>query len=1077
LLIFRGGFRGSLGIDTKRCAALAPLALTAAAVVAGLGPGSATAAARGVVITPKPAERIGKHPVRIVVRAGPEHGDLRARLNGVQVGEEFVRASRGRRVLKASNSHGLKHGHNKLRVVAERNGAVRRRTVRFRVGHRRPMAGAGLDLRAQVAGRARLEGEVARRKGGHRPRPVRWRVVKAPKQAQISTGTRARRAAALQRALRSPRTATPIFRPEVLGRYVLEFKAGSGTKATTDELEVLAVPPVGQLEVDTGVDHGGGVFGIKVGDRDFQAPPMHQDGTSVSWVGSSDTWSHYAALWQVLVLERKTLQVDSNTTYGYCQGPQGQGICQKGDNGEPFLVLDPAAKATAGSAAALRQQLLNLGPKRVVVAASHYDDDLAWGNFDTGSIATGALSAIGFPSKPSQGLTKGGSAAAIGVPGVQPGEGDFQIPGTAQRMRGYLTPDTLDHFDFIPLARQPFDTRASGSCTASECTWAMSVGGQEQLWPGSPGPAPRTITGKVANGEAGYLVAALDGHDLSLIGSEVFVTEGDLGDFNGATQRMTAFLQKANAAGNVVMISSLHTPKQSRATLANSSINDDAWVELARAVAQTGGSRHEFNVAAHDDSRDYSLVGRGGIGEGEGVETASGGGARVRGSLAPDNASLFGPVNTSTDPGAAGAPADRLNQLLLMPPTAWTPMSSPGARDALRALGCNVGLTEDPRAKYADLDAELADQKHSAVNDANFDGVKGDGPCNTGLTYTSEEFTEAQGQLKQELLWVGNVRIYFDYLAYPYGNVSSNAAVETQHLADYLEAELNAYDKEAELGFDPLGFLVALLNIAGAAIGDPDLGQQVKVMSGVVQMAKQFASTDYSGRAPDIDNQPRIQADELADRLKEDADGTIHSYERMGDMIVSDPAKLKEVGLRANCFKPCVPNQPVLDEYATPKIEEAKRVANLGLERTIYEHLVPVSFPVYDLGLTTNPTPQNLSCDETGATPFEDLEGAVAPRRSWEPSLDEFHPSGSPSRWRVQIMVHRQNATYSWPDQTLLDRMFNAVDVDADFPSTPPPGEDEGDPLPGLAIDRVDLLREATSRFVPSSTDPCGWED
>ena len=68
------------------------------------------AAKQRVIIKPKPGQEVTQHPVRVVVRAGPESGDLHARLNGVSIGRHFLVRRRGIRVLNVSNSYGLRHG-------------------------------------------------------------------------------------------------------------------------------------------------------------------------------------------------------------------------------------------------------------------------------------------------------------------------------------------------------------------------------------------------------------------------------------------------------------------------------------------------------------------------------------------------------------------------------------------------------------------------------------------------------------------------------------------------------------------------------------------------------------------------------------------------------------------------------------------------------------------------------------------------------------------------------------------------------------------------------------------------------
>src|SRR4051794_28100587 len=41
------------------------------------------------IISPRPGQRVKRNYLRLVVKSGPEREDLRAKLNGVQIGERF----------------------------------------------------------------------------------------------------------------------------------------------------------------------------------------------------------------------------------------------------------------------------------------------------------------------------------------------------------------------------------------------------------------------------------------------------------------------------------------------------------------------------------------------------------------------------------------------------------------------------------------------------------------------------------------------------------------------------------------------------------------------------------------------------------------------------------------------------------------------------------------------------------------------------------------------------------------------------------------------------------------------------
>ena len=202
--------RGRVGVAVLSAAA--GFACCAFLIVSG-----EAAASASVVVKPKPGQEITHHPVRFVVRAGPEAEDLKARLNGVRIGRDFLVTRRGRRVLSISNSHGLRHGSNVLKVVARthRGTVVRRSTVRFTVAHKRPLAGAGRDRRIARGDRIKLKGGVVEHPDGPRGDRVRWTVVRAPRGSRLRRGDAAAKpvSSAGSVGLRSATSTKPTFNP------------------------------------------------------------------------------------------------------------------------------------------------------------------------------------------------------------------------------------------------------------------------------------------------------------------------------------------------------------------------------------------------------------------------------------------------------------------------------------------------------------------------------------------------------------------------------------------------------------------------------------------------------------------------------------------------------------------------------------------------------------------------------------------------------------------------------------------------------------------------------------------------
>jgi hypothetical protein len=525
-----------------------PAVLSVAVACALAGAPSAGAQSPSPVITPKPGARIVKAPVRIDVRAGREVGDLRATLNGVEIGEDFGRVHRSLRRLTISHSHGLRHGRNVLRVTARTGRTTRRATVRFVLGTRRLLVGAGRDTHAAVGARISLRG-VARHPSGRSSTRVRWRVVSAPRASRLRPG-RGPRAVAAQAAgttapaLTGAGSATPTFTPDALGSYTLRMTAGTGASAVSDTVEVHSAPRSANVPVDTAVDGpdpAGAVStgspaeaarrsGIRVGDKVYRAPFMLRgaDGQGV-FTGTNSYGLEFHAAFQVLAIERKTLALVVNRTYGWCRDPdptrQFGFVCRSSDEGRLLRVNDMAAELSV------------LGVERLVIAASHPSRSVPGGEWAApgstyGTRVRDGLAGVGGPDE--EFLwddTVTGGYALVGVPTMGRGEAQLSYRRDARaRMTGHLSADKSLRYGFIPGARIAFDTRSAsgGAGCAGEgtCAATQTVG-------------EATSSDAVEAPSSGYLLTVYEPHTLERLAQGTFLTGSpDAGRAMADTQGM-----------------------------------------------------------------------------------------------------------------------------------------------------------------------------------------------------------------------------------------------------------------------------------------------------------------------------------------------------------------------------------------------------------------------------------------------------------------------------------------------------------------------------------------------------------
>jgi len=1072
-------WRGSQAGRRRWLAGIAGIACCLLLAAAG------TAAAKPrVIVKPSPGQRVKQHPVRIVVRAGPEDADLKARLNGTRVSKDFTVARPGRRVLDASASHGLRHGRNVLRVVARRRfGAqVRRSTLRFTVAHKRPLTGAGRDRRVVEGRKVELNGVVIEDPRGPSGDRVRWKVVHAPRGSRLRGSRGSQRASGKGAGLRGARTLSPTFKPDVHGTYTLKMTAGGGAGKTSDLVDLDSVHENPLVELHT-ISKQGGRPAIQVGDTTYPAPFMRKlDGTGY-YVEPNTSSPHYEGLFQVLVLDRGTLEMLSSRTYGWCRSDDNtrEYTCRINAQGEPVEVqIDEELKSDGPDAMTIVNGMPSIISSESSVDARQQAVEVGLDN----------LPAIGLPKSTDSTFKaqfeSGGYFSVIGVPGMSPGEAKLSLDGG---MDGWLLPDrhkSGSHYVFMPSARVAFDTRSTQApaCGAGGCTVAQTVAGVTQSH-----TEPLATAG-------GFLVSVYTRFDTEFETSQYFRTVGGTPAENEqATTDMTAFLkayshQTGAEAGpegdlpNLIVISSIHGPDAP--PLAGSTAA--AWGTLAKQVAALGGTLDRFNTAATTPSSDYTLIGSGSAGEGHGAE-ATGTDPRVRGVLVPDEHSLFAPVNVNE----SGPPAEKLMELVVQPPgkQAWPgdPGAAPwgpnlaganteGTRAAISAIGGQIGgLGPDPRSTYW-LKFETNDW--GTIYDAI--GMKTYGEF-TDPAFTSKEFTDAQWELKQEVLWVSNVKKYLGNLSGP--TIAAEPAVWTtkDSVADQLVKSLDYLDAEAEANigviegvFGLVANIADLGSVAAAVKKFANTEHALLSTAAVFELASESVAVGWDGSASISDpDEFRVKADEVAAKVTEELENTADSFNALSEVVVSDYDKLQSVGVHGNCE----PGTPLCSGvWADFGIDDSSEdeldfMTTLAQKRMVYSNLLPYAYPVFDTGLSYSCKTRPCSPDEGPPVPSDPLDPdharsficddpaygggpfANAPRDAYLFSLER--PDAGANIWRTFVSVGRDESTWGWADEDVYKTMFSPVTAN------------------GLGIDPLDFMIEASQRqpFLPSHT--CYW--
>lgn len=743
------------------------------------GPASAStaqAATSRVIISPEPGRVVRSHLVRVRVSASGHPNAISARLNGVQVGDQFGARRRGARSMTASVSDGLRRGPNVLRVTTRRrDGAKRTATVRFTVRTRRPLVGAGQNRRIAVGATLSLAGVVRTGALGGRGRGTGWKIRSAPRRSgaradSTPLGNLARPVAITGPEPRPARLTGPAgltagFTPTTPGRYQLAFRTGSGNTATTDVVTLTAVPKQILVPIDTQVGPPNQTA-VRIGETTYPAevPDAYRGTVAV-----------------VIVLTRNTLAVVSHKTYTLDQWG---------------LISRDLKQASSDDLVVVAQ-----GPGNGVVQPT--------GSAPFASIGTTGSDAIR------------DRFAAIGVPGLGRGQAtqtddDETVPGHG--LKGYLTPDTNQNYRFVPSERHPIHLAATPQEPCQQCDpkngFLVRVYDPVTMAPAGFGTRffntdGRDLTAGQQTDEAVSMADALNGVAADRVVTVESVTNQQVGE-SGTRPPVGAISASAmgRLADAIVAVGGTR----------------DAFNQVA---IQTGAPAAGGQV--------YALVGWKGAGEWNGAEAASGiHGAPVAPALStvlrPDRQTQY--LRPSPE-NEGGENAEALTDIVMEPPsTDWpcngnadtvVPCSkAPGVAAAISYIGSKVTqLGSDPRAAYA-LHRDLTGIDKLVAN------VKNPG------TFGADDWNTAQEELAKELAWVTVTRHYLDDVAEPFTDSALPNAIKVHTIADDIfKATRPSPDEETAFHWLDLTKIVLELadhitaGVTGAITQLIDLGQWI----------------------------------------------------------------------------------------------------------------------------------------------------------------------------------------------------------------------------------------------------------
>jgi hypothetical protein len=663
---------------------------------------------------------------------------------------------------------------------------------------------------------------------------------------------------------------------------------------------------------------------------------------------------------------------------------------------------------------------------------------------------TGAFTSIGVPAAAST-TAAGPAFSAVGIPGLAAGQANWMngAPrggndlGVRAQMTGYLSLDSYDNYGYIPgLGQTDF---AYGAASGSPCRQ------------GDPGG----ICGNANN--IGYLVTVRDRFTLADVtylpgGAYQFFSTNGRNLSAAQTQQavgMQSMLQ-AVLPGDVVTVQGISNTQSGEGGLDRplvGAISADAMNALTQEIVGLGGTRDTFNAAAAgatdqlSHGQAYVLVGwphaspnNGAEGTGAEAGFSQGEPVALSGTLRPDNSSQYRPMAVSPSPGVSNP----LDGIVLAPPdaTAW-PLKG-GALRALAWLGdTDPRLGPDPRSAYWTQDLDQSD------TNSIIEGLR-DQTYPDDESFSSAQFNTAKAELIQELRWVGNTRSYLTKLSEPFASNALDGWAGAQTIADQVYNDSTASPNPVAMEW--LQFTQLLLGFGGAP------GQLVSRALQLGMWAYGAASDGGPGFA-----QVKTTADKVGTAFVTQAKTAQATLDNMGDVVVSDYAKLKEVGTWGGC-NTSVTGCPASLAYSAADRKQASADVYRAIEQQAWLNLLPIGYPVFDLvppyqsgGAPEDPA--HYTCNGDFTQPFKGYPAAAYTSlfQVWNPTS----PDGS--SFEMYALSVDAGSSGTPPKPGVLTRLFT--------PLSP-----SGDPrVGGLGMTMTEFVRSTTPK--PWSKTSCNWGD
>jgi hypothetical protein len=838
-----------------------------------------------------------------------------ARLNGRDVHREFLSGVGGLKPAQLGADDGLRFGRNQLVVTAfDEHGPADTDRRSFTIARRAPLAAAGPDRRADTGAPLRFDG---RRSQPARPGDelrFRWSIVNAPR------GSTAR--------IAGTRSARPSFVPDKAGRYRLRLKviepargtrAGSSvaqaSQSTPDQLQ-----PAATLTDQQDVEIVGSPPTPPIG---FPVSTMPATGNGIEFDGqlypASGDWV------QLLVLNRQTHEVMSqSTSFSYGASPQ--------------LLSSAIGRLKSGQIA-----ILTGGGRAFPTLDRNHWNALKYVYRQLG----GQTYQGGTTSKMDPSF-RSGNWSLIGVPGLGQGQG-FNSPEIATiaeptrfgNLTGYFQQDQHANYTFTFGDYVPFDTNATNQQSAQG-------GGQNVIQIGTSignGSVDRYPSATLGPGESGFQVLVLNAGTLYPVpdGNQTFTTNEGPGVANDAgVTAMQQFISRWSDNQTLFMVQSIGSPSPA----------DQVWAgplpsrqqPLVNAITELGGNRDVFN-ALPSTGGGYTLVT-----PSQQYDLPAAEQALIPGQPSPISPNqLVGTLERARDAifhASSAFALDSVDTSMLpiayQPSQPW-PYSDPKDEGHYAALqyisqelaNDGIGFRDNIRINYyrsgflgSDYSTLLQAVQYPNPNAGGFSDV---------IPFTPQEFGDVKNQLVLELAYVRAVRGVISAFRTALLQAQAGGQTSIHEVAQQIESAVDAHGGDSTL--------INVLDVAdeGAEVVNllnPELGAASGAMGGILALMGITANSE--GGKPLV-GELKTQAEHLGWDVQNAYEDAYPALDHAGDLLVSDWGKLSIAGPKSlnaqNGWDLSNSDTDVLAGYFTN-----------GIERLMWEKLMPTAYWVYDLG-------------------------------------------------------------------------------------------------------------------------------